>query len=399
MDFFGMSAVPRLYLDHNATAPLRPEAKIAMIQALELTGNASSLHLEGRKSRGIIDNAREAVASLCHSLPQDVIFTSGATEANTLALSPHINLNGNLSKNQNLSKLLVLSTEHTSVLLGHQFSEHDCSLLPVQTNGLLDFTSFQNQLNACIAQNVIPLVSIQSANSETGVLQDIPKISQLVHSVGGLLHVDAVQTAGRLSLDQDCAGADLISISAHKLGGPQGIGALVLKSGGIHFNRPLLRGGGQEMGRRSGTENVAAIAAFGAACLAAQTVLKDEKQRLIKLRDELIQNLRQIDSGLVVFGETVSRLPNTICFAPTFIDAQTALMRFDLAGVSLSSGSACSSGKVKDSHVLAAMGVDPVLRKRALRLSLGWSTSQDETSRFCELYEKEFNLKSGARAA
>ena len=394
-----MSSLGRLYLDHNATAPLRPEARAALLTALEMTGNASSPHHEGRKARGLIDRAREQVAALCHSNPQDVIFTSGATEANALALSPDLRLTGPSREKTVFTKLLIGATEHPSVLAGHGFAADAVTTLSVLPDGRIDPACLEQELETCRTNGISPLVSVQAANSETGVLQDITALSQSVHAAGGVLHVDAVQAAGRLPLDRVCIGADLLSLSAHKLGGPQGVGALVMRGGGVHFARPLLRGGGQEQGKRSGTENVAGISAFGAACATALAGLAEEGARLIQLRTQLIDGLRRIDPALVVFGEEADRLPNTLYFAPSFIQAQTALMRFDLAGVSLSSGSACSSGKVKESHVLVAMGVDPDLRKRALRLSLGWSSTQEDVTRFCEVYEKEYHVKSGARAA
>ena len=394
-----MSPLGRLYLDHNATAPLRPEARTAMLAALDMTGNPSSPHQEGRKARGLLDQAREQVAALCHSNPQDVIFTSGATEANAMALTPHLRLTGPSRQPLHLATLLIGATEHPSVLTGHAFAPEAVVKISVLPDGRLDLDDLKTHLTQAQEAQIAPLVSVQAANSETGVLQDISQISQHVHAAGGLLHVDAVQAAGRLPLDRLCAGADLVSLSAHKLGGPQGVGALVVRGGGVHFEHPLLRGGGQEQGRRSGTENVAGIAAFGSVCQAALSALAEEGARLSLMRDQLMTELRRIDPDLVVFGEQADRLPNTIYFAPSFMEAQTALMRFDLAGVALSSGSACSSGKVKDSHVLVAMGVDPALRKRALRLSLGWSSTQDDVTRFCELFAKEYQVKSGARAA
>ena len=394
-----MTSVRRLYLDHNATAPLRPEARSAMISALDMTGNASSPHQEGRKARGLIDQAREQVAELCQCSEQDVIFTSGATEANAMALSPYLRLSGRSQDKNHFNRLLIGASEHPSVLQGHGFSKEFVSVLTILPDGRIDTEGLEIELKRSLELGQKPLVSIQAANSETGVLQEIGQISVLVHQYAGLLHVDAVQAAGRLPLDRLCAGADLLSLSAHKLGGPQGVGALIVRGGGLHFDHPLLRGGGQEQGRRSGTENVAGIFAFGAACQTAFKQLPTETQRLTALRNRLMNQMRQIDPHLVQFGEQAERLPNTVYVAPSFMDAQTALMRFDLAGIALSSGSACSSGKVKDSHVLVAMGVEPALRKRALRISLGWSTTEDDISRFCEIYEKEYQAKSGVRAA
>ena len=392
-----MSAERRIYLDHNATAPLRPEAKEAFLYALDRCGNASCPHFEGGKARGLLDRARQAVADLCQSQSQDIIFTSGATEANALALSPFLKLRR--SDPRSFTRLLVLASEHPSVLFGHDFAHDAVTHLPVQPNGVIDQTQFAAILKEWNDQSNAPLVSIQAANSETGVMQDIPALAAMVHAVGGLLHVDAVQAAGRVPLDQCCAGADLLSLSAHKLGGPQGVGALVMLSGAVHFEKPLIRGGGQEQGRRSGTENVAAIHAFGAACEAARHALPTENLRLTQERDRLIDTLQRIDPQMVVFGLDAPRLPNTVYFAPSFVEAQTALMRFDLAGVALSSGSACSSGKVKESHVLQAMGVEPSLRKRAVRLSIGWSTTSEELDHFCSLYEQDYQNQSGVRAA
>jgi cysteine desulfurase len=379
----------RLYLDHNATSPLRPEAREAIVSALGQTGNPSSPHQEGRLARGIMDRARDQVARLCGAQSQDVIFTSGATEANVLALSPSLRVQGlGRDKSYGLDALAILATEHPCVLQGHRFLQDQVIILPVLASGLIDLDALQAVLDQQSALGRRLLVTVQAANSETGVIQPISEIAMLVHHHGGILHCDAVQLAGRLPLDQLTAGADSLALSAHKLGGPQGMGALVLRSGGLAVAEPVLRGGGQERGARAGTENVAGIAGFGAACEAALMSIAQDGQRLQLLRDRIEQHLKALDPDLVVHGSDAPRLPNTLAFSHGSVSAEMALMQLDLAGVALSSGSACSSGKVKSSHVLAAMGVSEAVAKRALRVSLGWTTTDADVIQFIERYEK-----------
>ena len=356
----------RAYFDWNATAPLRGEARAAMSAALDLTGNASSVHGEGRAARRLIEDARASVARLVGAESKDVIFTSGATEANMLALTPTLEIGGRKALRD---RLFVSSVEHPSVRSGGRFAKDVVEELPVDSDGRVDLV----ELERCLLRAERPLVSVMLANNETGVIQPIAEIAGVVHAASGLLHVDAVQGAGRI----DCAigdlHADLLSISAHKLGGPQGIGALI-RRGDIHIGESLIKGGGQERGSRAGTENVAAIAGFGAACAAAAGARQTDAVRMMALRDRLEAGIRAVTPRAVIFGQNAPRLPNTTLFAVPGIKAETAIIAFDLNGIAVSSGAACSSGKVQASAVLAAMGVEPGLARAALRVSLGWST-------------------------
>jgi len=349
----------RAYFDWNATAPLRQEAREAVFAALGLTGNASSVHGEGRAARRLIEDARAQVASLVGAEAKDVTFTSGATEANMLAL--HTSLG---------DRLLVSAVEHPSVKCGGRFPAELVEELPVDGDGVVDF----HALRSAIARAEHPLVSVMLANNETGVIEPIMDIAHIVHDANGLLHVDAVQGPGRIDCDLKTLGADLLSLSAHKLGGPQGAGALI-RRGDIHIGEPLIKGGGQERGLRAGTENVAAIAGFGAACAAAAATWQSDAARMTELRDRLEAGIKTITQQAVIFGQGAPRLPNTTLFAVPGFKAETAIIAFDLNGIAVSSGSACSSGKVQASAVLAAMGVEPELARGALRVSLGWNTS------------------------
>ncbi|MCK9917653.1 cysteine desulfurase [Microbacteriaceae bacterium K1510] len=363
----------RAYFDWNATAPLRTVARTAMVEALGEGGNASSVHAEGRAARGRLEKARAQVAALVGAEAKNVIFTSGATEANALALTPALAVGG---RKEPRDRLFVSAVEHPSVLAGGRFAPEQIEALPVGRDGLVDLDA----LKAALTKAERPLVSVMLANNETGVIQPVRVIADIVHAANGLLHVDAVQGAGRIACDMAALGADLMSLSSHKLGGPQGAGALVRRSD-IHIADPLIRGGGQERGYRAGTENVPAIAGFGAAAEAARTSCEVDAARMAALRDRLEAGLKAATPQAVIFGAGAPRLPNTTLVAVPGFKAETALIAFDLNGIALSSGSACSSGKVQASHVLAAMGVEPVLAAGALRISLGWDTHENDVDK------------------
>ena len=358
----------RAYFDWNATAPLRQEARAVMVTTLGLTGNASSVHAEGRAVRRLVEAAREQVAGLVGAEAKNVTFTSGATEANMLALTPAIEIGGRKSLRD---RLFVSAIEHPSVRSGGRFPADAVEELPVTGAGVVDL----HALRSAIARAERPFVSVMLANNETGVIQPIADIAAIVHAANGVLHVDAVQGPGRIACRIGELGADLMSLSAHKLGGPQGAGALI-RRGDIHIGEPLIKGGGQERGLRAGTENVAAIAGFGAA--AAVSANQADATRMAGSRDRLEAGIKAILPEVLIFGESAPRLPNTTLFAVPGMKAETAIISFDLNGIAVSSGSACSSGKVQASHVLAAMGVEPSLAQGAVRVSLGWSTSESD---------------------
>jgi cysteine desulfurase len=356
----------RVYLDWNATALLRPEARVAMAAAWDLLGNPSSVHAEGRHARRLVEDARAAVAHAVGALPRNVVFTSGGTEANALALTPGLRA----TSSQPVQRLVVSAIEHASVLAGGRFTPQAISTAWVTRSGVIDL----DHLRTLLASGSAALVSIMAANNETGAVQPVAEAAEIVHSAGALLHVDAVQAIGKTPFDIKALGADIVTLSAHKVGGPKGVGALALGDG-VTGLEPLLRGGGQELGRRAGTENVAGIAGFGAAAEAALAAQESDAIRLESLRNRLESGLRQT-AGLVVFAADAPRLPNTTLFTVPGLKAETAVIGFDLEGVAVSSGSACSSGKVQPSHVLEAMGFGPKLAQGAVRLSLGWSTSE-----------------------
>ncbi len=371
----------RAYFDWNATAPLREQARFAMSEALAVTGNASSVHAEGRAVRRLVEEARAHVANLVGAKAKNVTFTSGATESNMMALTPALELGG---RKMLRDRLFVSAIEHPSVRSGGRFAPEDVEELPVIDDGVVDLVALKRALKKAER----PLVSVMLANNETGVIQPIAEIAEIVHGEQGVLHVDAVQGLGRIDFDIATLGADFISISSHKLGGPQGAGALI-GSGDIHIVDPLIKGGGQERGQRGGTENVAAIVGFGAASAAAK---KLEIDRVVRLRDRLEAGIATTAPNVVIFGASVPRLPNTTLFAVPGLKAETAIIAFDLNGIAVSSGSACSSGKVQASHVLAAMGVEPALARGAVRVSLGWSTTEEEVDRFL----KTWNMLAGS---
>jgi cysteine desulfurase len=368
----------RVYLDWNATTPLRREAREAMTSAWELSGNPSSVHAEGRQARRLVEDARVAVAEAIGASPRDVIFTSGGTEANALALTPGLRRDPGAP----VARLLASAIEHTSVLAAGRFPVEATGTLGVTRSGLVDL----DRLRAALRDGPPALVSIMLANNETGALQPVAEAADIVHAAGSLLHVDAIQAFGKIPFDIKVMDADLVTLSAHKIGGPKGVGALVLAEGVLGFE-PLLRGGGQELGRRAGTENVTGVAGFGAAARAAMEALAKDAIRLERLRDRLEAGLRKTPD-VIVFSADVPRLPNTTLFTVPGLKAETAVIGFDLAGIAVSSGSACSSGKVQPSHVLEAMGFGGEMAKGAVRLSLGWSTSEADIDRCLEAWRK-----------
>jgi len=372
----------RTYLDWNASTPLRPQAREAFHAALGLSGNPSSVHGEGRVARNAIEQAREQVAALAGADARNVIFTSGGTEANALALSPSVQT---ADDKRPFERLLVSAIEHPSVLAGGRFDPARVEQVPANADGAIDLMALAQRLEALAGQRV--LVSLMAANNETGVIQPVREAADIVHRHGGMLHADAVQAAGRIALDLAALGADLLTLSAHKIGGPKGAGALIKRSEDIHFADPLIRGGGQERGNRAGTENVAAIAAFGAAAAAMTANSATEIAQMMRLRDRLESSLRTATPEAVIFGADAARLPNTTLVAIPGAKAETLVIAFDLDGVAVSSGSACSSGKVAPSHVLAAMGVEPALARGAIRVSTGPATTEAEIDRFLNVWQ------------
>ena len=348
------------YLDHNATAPVKPAVRAAVMEALELAGNPSSVHRRGRLARRAVEKARAQVAALVGAVPERVVFTSGATEANRLAL---LGVDGR--------RRLVSAVEHDSVLA----IDPDAERLPVDAQGVIDLTA----LEAALADGGPAIVSVMLANNETGVVQPIAEVAAIAHRRGALVHCDAVQAPGRLAIDMPNLGVDLLTLSAHKLGGPQGVGALILAEG-IEVAAQQL-GGGQESGRRAGTENVPGIVGFGVAAeLAAHDVEKIGE--IARLRDDLERRVRQVLPAVMVFGADALRLGNTSCLALPGVNAETQVIALDLAGVAVSAGAACSSGKVRISKVLTAMGAEPSLAASAIRVSLGSATEAWEIDRF-----------------
>jgi cysteine desulfurase len=355
------------YLDHNATSPLRPEARAAMIRAMEKDGNPSSIHAAGRAARAVMETAREQVATLAHARVQDVIFTSGGTEANALALAGAIY--GAIDRDERLTRLFVSAIEHDSIVanaagLSERVAGLRTETIPVNADGAIDTEALRVMLREGKGRT---LIAAMAANNETGVLQPIAEIARLAREAKALLLVDAIQAAGKIELNVD---ADYVSLSSHKIGGPQGAGALIVRES-VPFAAQIL-GGGQERSRRAGTENVVGIAGFGAAAQQAKAGLAD-MPRIAALRDRFEAALTEL--GATVFGAGSARLANTSNFALPGVTAETAIMALDLDGVMVSSGAACSSGKVKTSRVLKAMGVSDDMAARALRVSFGWNST------------------------
>jgi cysteine desulfurase len=368
---------PRIYLDWNATTPLHPEARAALIAALDVCGNPSSVHGEGRRARKLLQDARAAVAALVSAEPETVVFTSGATESNALALNPGLHR----PASPPAKRLIVSAIEHSSVLSGGRFGREFVEIAPVDRSGVIDLI----ELARLLADKPPAIVSIMLANNETGAIQPIREVAELVHGHGGVLHVDAVAALGKMEINFKILNCDLLSISAHKIGGPKGVGALIMADD-LRGLEPELKGGGQEKGRRAGTENLPGIAGFGAAAKAIMATWERHAEHCETLRKRLEAGLTQ--AGAVIIADNVPRLPNTTLFTAPGLHAETAVIGFDLEGIAVSSGSACSSGKVQPSHVLEAMRAAPEQIHGGVRISLGWETTENDVDRALEAWRK-----------
>ena len=379
-----MSALSPIYLDYNATAPLKPAAKAAMIEAMELTGNPSSVHRFGRLARRVLEQSRAKVAALAGTAPAAIVFTSGGTEANGLALL-----------GSGRQRAFVSAIEHDSVRAAVRPLPHAGEIL-VTANGLVDLAALDRLLGSDAGDAI---VSVMLANNETGVVQPLAEVAALAHARGALVHCDAVQAAGKLALDMAALGVDLLTLSGHKIGGPAGVGALAVRDGLDLL--PLMVGGGQERRRRGGTENLTGIAGFGAAAEAAVGDVADQP-RLAALRDRIEAGVRSLAPGARVFGADALRLANTSCLSMPGVASEIQVMAFDLAGVAVSAGAACSSGKVAASHVLRAMGVDEAAAASAIRVSLGWRSGAADVEAFLrawgELYARAGGRDTHSRA-
>ncbi len=368
----------RVYLDFNATAPVRPQVVEAMAEAMRAGGNASSVHATGRAARSRVEEARRRVAALVGADPSQVIFTGSGTEADNQALRctvrPHA---------------LVSAIEHEAVLNARP----DARRVPVTPAGIVDLAALERMLAALDGPAV---VSVMAANNETGILQPVAEAARLAHAHGALVHTDAIQAAGKVPVDMAALGVDFLSLSAHKIGGPQGVGALVCRDRSLVER--LIHGGGQEGGLRAGTENVAGIVGFGVAASSAASGL-DGFAALARLRDEMESRLAAIAQDIVVFGKERERLPNTTKVATPGLSSEVQVMGLDLAGIAISAGSACAAGRVEPPYVLTAMGVDDALAVCAVRISLGWTTNPDDIDRLVEAWQGLYRRRRGRSAA
>jgi cysteine desulfurase len=374
-----MSPVARIYADYNATAPLRPEAKAAMAAALELTGNPSSVHAEGRKARGLVEGARETIAAAIGACRDDIAFTSGGTEAVALPLRAALRATGD-------AVLVASGIEHDAVTT----IVTDDDVWPVDANGVVELGWLKDQVAKLKRQGFRPLVSLMLVNNETGVIQPVAEAAEIVHQAGGLIHCDAIQALGKIDISIIDLEVDYLSLSAHKVGGPQGVGATYVKAGAPF--RAVQTGGGQEFGRRAGTENVAGILGFAAAAEAALRGLPSY-QVLAQHRDRIEQKLKDAAPTLQVHGQAAARVAGVSCFGVEGLPSETQIMGLDLAGFAVSAGSACSSGKVKPSRVLTAMGLNDAAARSAIRASFGWASSWQDFDALAEAW-----IRMAARA-
>ena len=375
-----MMTQPRIYMDWNATATLLPAAREACVGMLDLVGNASSVHAEGRRMRIAIDAARRSVAALCGASPASVILTSGATEAANLVLTPDFRMGKTPLK---IGRLYVSAIEHPAFREGGRFSKDNVEEIPVTPAGTIDLDALKAALAAHDRATGLPMVAVMFANNETGIIQPVEAVAALVKEAGGIFVVDAVQAAGRVSLSIEAIGADFMVVSSHKIGGPKGAGALVAR-GEILMPSALIRGGGQEKGHRSGTENPVAIAGFGVAAEIAANGIEERMAGISAKRDRLEAAMLAAAPDVLIHGKDGERIGNTSFFTLPGLKAETGQIAFDLEGVALSAGSACSSGKVGQSYVLTAMGHDA--GQGALRISIGPETTDAEIDRCAAVF-------------
>ncbi len=376
----------KIYLDHNATTTIRPEVIDLVAQIMADTGNASSVHAHGRAARAAMDKARRQIATLAGTLPEYVTFNSGATEANNSVINAFRG-----------ETILFTATEHPSVREAVLEMAGNAIKIPVTQDGLIDVAAFE----ALVTEQKPALISIMMVNSETGVIQPVAELSKIARKIHPevFIHTDAVQAAGRVPIDMSALRVDYLSLSAHKCGGPQGVGALICAPG----SRPakLLYGGGQERRQRAGTENVASIAGFGLSAELAMNFM-DEYANLATLRTHLEEFLTKTHNSIRIFGHDAPRVSNTCCISCVGFPAQTQLMALDLEGICVSSGSACSSGSPKPSKVLTAMGASDDELGCALRISLGWNSTKSDIDGFIEAWSKivqRIQSKNGEGAA
>lgn len=379
----------RVYLDHNATTPLRPEARQAALAAMNVHGNASSIHAEGRAARALIEDARSALAALLGVEAKSITFTSGGSEAAAALLSPGFHRTGQ----RPAERLIVSAIEHSCVLSGGRFAPSSISIAPVTREGVIDLDALEPLL---ASSSKVPLVALMLANNETGIIQPVTEAAKRVHARGGYLVVDAVQALGKMDVQFSDLGADAIFVSGHKIGALPGVGAIAT-SPGIAFS-PAIKGGGQESGLRAGSENLPGIASFGAAARVLAAKGAAERLEIKSLRDFMEARLCTICSGCDVVGQDLGRLCNTSCVMVPGRKAETLVIALDLAGFSVGAGSACTSGKLKASHVLGAMGLSEAQARGSLRLSLGWPTTREDIELFCEEWARLF-ARSGIEAA
>ena len=365
-----------VYLDYNATAPIKPAVIEEMVRVAEQGGNPSSVHAVGRKAKSVLEQSRQNIAQVINCRSQQITFTSGGTEANNIAL-----------KCLDIDRIIISATEHDSVGQIADTFTGQVEIVPCDGDGIVS----QSELGVLLENSTgKTLVSIMLANNETGVIQDIKSLCQIAHEYDALFHTDAIQAFGKVDLDFNNLGVDMMSLSSHKIGGPQGIGALVAKES---LNvRPLIAGGGQEVGRRSGTENLVGIAGFSMAAILTTENLG--KMDVIKaFRDKIETELSRHCNDVIFYGVTSCRLPNTSTILMPDVSSETQVMAFDLDGICISAGSACSSGKVKPSHVVSAMGATEQQALSTIRVSLGWNSTEEEVDRFIASWKKIYDRK------